>query len=164
MSHSHLAVRHLIRQLESRPRQRKSKPIQPEWLTQLLDNLSDRFEPFQGVARVGYECALHDGVWEISLFLGERESIGGSADGQQSAVNFQFNLLGIERAFDTLHAIDWNAFPGTLAWQENAADLSFLVLRGQKCGAEVCVRIQASASEEAGPGLRHHADGRVELT
>lgn len=162
MSHSHLAVRHLIRKLELSPRRPASREV-PGWLSQLIQQLSDLFEPFQGVARVGYECAQVDGVWEVSLFLGQHEFVGGPEDGEQLPVNFRFNLSGLTPAFELVESLSWNAFPAGNRCFDDSGDLSFISVSGRAAGQAVRVSIQSSPPEIAGPGLREHADGRVEV-
>ena len=67
--HSHLAVRHLIRQLDlqGRPRMRHTPP---QWLTSLLHETAELFDPCSEDARAGYECRCTESGWEAALFLG----------------------------------------------------------------------------------------------
>ncbi|WP_437227651.1 hypothetical protein SH661x_000484 [Planctomicrobium sp. SH661] len=163
MSHSHLAIRHLVRKLEMQEGRRSSKPQLPAWMTQFVDRLSDRFEPFSGVARVGYECSQSEGVWNLAVFLGELEIVGGAEDGELRPVNFRFDLNEISRDFETVEGVYWNAFPNSHVCFESMADLSFLSIEGMVQGQPVRVHLHAGPPDSVGPGLREHPDGRLEL-
>ncbi len=142
---------------------RATKPTLPEWLLQFVDNLSDRFEPFSGVARVGYECQNSETGWEIALFLGEHEVVGGPEDGQMKPVNFRFDITSIHQSFDQVDGIYWNAFPNSHVCYESMADLSFLTIQGQVSGNVVRVQLHAGPPDSIGPALRQYPDGRLEL-
>lgn len=163
MSHSHLAIRHLVRKLEKENGHRSSRPRVPDWLMNLVDSLSQRFEPFNGVARVGYECQQSEQGWELALFLGERELVGGADDGELRPVNFRFDLRGIEGHFDTLTAVTWNAFPSSHVCFEDMADLSVVTIEGTVQGHAVRLQIHAGPPDVVGPGVREYLDGRLEL-
>ena len=56
VSHSHLALQHLIRKIES-PEYRAARNSGPLWLPDFVDQVAELFEPFVDVGRVGFECA-----------------------------------------------------------------------------------------------------------
>jgi len=163
LSHSHLAIRHLVRKLEMSETRRTTRPTLPDWLTHFIDQISDRFEPFSGVARVGYECQHSDSGWEVALFLGEHEVVGGPEDGQMKPVNFRFDVSEIQKNFDSVDGIFWNAFPNSHVCYESMADLSFLTIQGQLHGHAVRVQLHAGPPDCIGPALREYPDGRLEL-
>ena len=163
MSRSYLAIRHLLRQLEIKREKGISKQIIPIWISKFVDDISERFEPFSGVARVGYECAFSDGGWEISIFLGETELVGGAEDGRLLPVNFRFDVTGITNQFDTVEAIHWNAFPNSPVETEVPSDLSFMTISGTIQKAAVLLQLHATPPNPIGPALRQHSDGRMEL-
>lgn len=164
LSRSYLAVRHLLRQLEIKREKGLRSQIIPTWFSSFVDDISERFEPFSGVARVGYECAFSDGVWEISIFLGETEMIGGADDGRLMPVNFRFDLTSITRHFDQIESLHWNAFPNSPVEEAQDKDLSFLTINGTVQSDTVMLQIHSTPPSPVGPAIRMHADGRMELT
>ncbi|WP_437187007.1 hypothetical protein SH668x_000381 [Planctomicrobium sp. SH668] len=163
MSHSHLAIRHLVRKLEKQEGRRSVKPQLPAWLIEFADRLSQRFEPFSGVARVGYECINVDNSWEIAFFLGELEIVGGPGDGEMRPVNFRFDLKGLTNEFESVQAMYWNAFPSSHACYDACSDLSLLTVEGLIMGQSVKLQLHAGPPDSVGPGLREFQDGRFEL-
>lgn len=128
-------------------------------MTGFIQHAAELFEPFRGVARPGFECAFGEGRWEISLFLGKTERVGGPDDGAQSPVNFKFDVRGLVGLFDEVESVRWNAFPDCGPCEENSIDLSFLVAEGTVQGAPVALQILAGPPEEAGPALKQYDDG-----
>lgn len=160
MSHSHLAIRHLIRELQSRNTESKHMP--PEWLLQKVHHIAEMFEPFSGVARVGFECAREDNAWELGLFLGECEIVGGPQDGQLQAINFRFDVISLQAEFDRIEAIQWNVFPNDHVF-ESSTDLSFIMIVGEIAGETIRLKLHAAPPEMVDPALKQHSDGRVEV-
>jgi hypothetical protein len=142
---------------------RTAKPTLPTWLVQFIDHISDRFEPFSGVARVGYECHHTEYGWEIALFLGEHEVVGGPDDGHMRPVNFRFNLTELTSSLDKVEEIFWNAFPNSHVCYDAMADLSFLTIVGITAGQKIRLQLHASPPDTIGPALREYPDGRMEL-
>jgi hypothetical protein len=153
-----------VKQLELNQVQKPVKPGLPAWLERLIDQLSEQFEPFSGMARVGYECQQTEDAWEVALFLGENEIVGGAEDGWLRPVNFRYNLLDLFNLFDVIDALHWNAFPSSYACLDEVADLSVVAAEGRVQGHLVRVQVHAGPPECVGPGMREHGDGRVELT
>lgn len=164
LSRSYLAVRHLLRQLELKREKGLGSRVIPSWLSGFIDEITDRFEPFRGVARVGYECAYSEGLWELSLFLGETELIGGAHDGQLLPVNFRFDLSDLTDLFEHVESLFWNAFPARPEGIETPHDLSFLTLTGTIAGESVQLQLHSTPPRQVGPAMRQHVDGRLELT
>ncbi|HEY4258520.1 MAG TPA: hypothetical protein VGM98_00110, partial [Schlesneria sp.] len=92
MSHSHLLVHHLLKQLENHKRDRKERARRPEWLTTLVHQTAAMFQPLAGVARVGYQCELTQEGWEAGLYLGCTEIVGGRDDGKARLISFEFDF------------------------------------------------------------------------
>lgn len=163
LSRSYLVVRHLLRQLELKRENHSSTNVRPDWFEEFVDGLSQLFEPFSGVARVGFECACCEEGWEISIFLGEYEVVGGANDGRMFPVNFRFNIQHLAEQFDRVDAIHWNAFPNHPAESEQTTDLSFLTVKGDVMGETVLLQVLATPPSPIGPAIRQHLDGRMEL-
>ncbi|MBL8850797.1 MAG: hypothetical protein JNG89_14040 [Planctomycetaceae bacterium] len=159
MSHSHLAIRHLIRQVDNYAARKQQGRKTPEWLAGFVQRAADLFEPFSGMARPGFECFRSDDRWEISIFLGKTERVGGPADGHQSPVNFSFDVHALCGLFEPLNTLRWNAFPDCGLEDEQAIDLSFLLAEGIVQGESVSLQVHAGPPESAGPALKRYDDG-----
>jgi len=152
-------IRHLVQGLEARGREAIDIRI-PEVIQAFVTNVADLFEPFSGAARVGYECNFADESFEISMFVGARETVGGQYDGRQEPQNFRFNLQGLFDRFDSIQSFLWNAMPHSPL---NDEGLSFVVVEGLVQGHVVRLQLHPTAPEEMGPAIREYLDGTVEL-
>jgi len=162
VSHSHLALQHLIRKIES-PEYQKSRPAGPTWLADFVDRVAELFEPFVDLGRVGFECRPGVERWEISMYLGQTELVGGREDGQMRAVAFQFDLLALTRLFDRISAMQWNAFPASLPTEgDHQPEWSFVSIVGEYADAGVRLKVFGTPPEEVGPGMRQRSDGSWE--
>lgn len=159
MTHSHLAVQHLIKQVEAYGERRQAQQRIPDWLLAFVHDVAGRFEPFSGVARPGYEWTRSDDRWEVSVFLGKMELVGGARDGAAVPVNFRFDLHGLIAAFDEVASVQWNAFPDCCAYEDDVLDLSFVSAEGLVRGEPVSVQIHAGPPDTAATALRQHSDG-----
>lgn len=163
LSHSHIPVLHLVRQAELH-RERAMKHELPGWLLTFIDRATDSFEPYSGVARVGYEAAQSDdGAWEVSLFLGENEMIGGPDDGCLVPVNFRFKIDALQDCFSTVQRCEWNVFPNLCGFVDDTGDLSFLLMDGVVDGNPLRLQVHAAPPETVGPAMRFRASGEYEL-
>ena len=160
MLHSHLAVRHLIRELELKGRPSRRLNV-PEWLKTLLCEAADDFNPASETARAGYECRLTEQGWEASLFLGASEVVGGALDGQLQPVGFQFDMLSLMRRFDRVDLMEWST---GISEGESGASGSLVTIEGVACGEPLRLHVRSTSTVDAGAGMRRHQDGRVELT
>ena len=182
MVHSHLAVRHLIRQVANSARQRESKPSAPEWLREFISDLADCFDPSTGIARVGYRCCQHnyrnaDGMaenrpalWTAAVFLGTSEQVGGADDGETAVSGFRFDISALLQRFQQVDVCCWNT--ATRATSSSifdddaeAVDPSFLTIEGAiDLAGDRRLRLQILSAPPTGlnPGLRHYANGRLE--
>lgn len=159
MSHSHLVIRHLIRQVDDfadRPPQPRELP---EWLQGFVADVAELFEPFRGVARPGFECHWGEDRWEVSVFLGKSEVVGGAQDGGLLPVNFRFDVQQLPALFERLDALRWNAIPDCGTTDDEGLPLSFLVAEGVVCGQPITLQVHAAPPEAIGPGTRRLADG-----
>lgn len=159
---SHLAIRHLIRHVAERRQNGIGQPILPKTLAQFIDDVCQLFEPLTGVARAGYECMFGGDRWEISVFLGEQEAVGGPQDGELAPVNFRFDVAGLTHMFERVHAVNWNAIPSTHGANDGLFE-SFLTIDGVAAGERISLQVHALAPRDIGPGMRQHLDGRLEL-
>lgn len=158
--HSHLAVHHLIRQVEAdrlRPRDRR-----PGWLTEMIDELANLFEPISISGRVGYDCTWQDDHWNLQMYLGRVELVGGMRDGLQKPLNFEFDVRVLLKYFSTLERVIWTSIPDE---QANESSLrtspAGLLVSGTVADQHLILTILEQAPLETAPALQMHADGRV---
>lgn len=183
MSHAHLPIRHLIRQVEIR-NQRPARDNRPQWMAGFVDSLAELFEPFTDMGRVGFECrATTEERWEITMYLGRNEVIGGRLDGRRVPVDFQFDVRRACDLFESVTSVRWNVFgaddtfgePGREAVESVTRDVasppdapagerSYLMIDGLHAGAGVRLRVFSTPPADAGPGLRVHNDGTWDAT
>jgi len=161
--HSHLAIRHLIRHIAERRQNGIGQPVLPRELVEFIDDVCQLFEPFSGVARAGYECLFGGDRWELSVFLGEHELLGGAHDGDRQAVNFRFDVQRLATLFERTDAVRWNALPHNYLADDDDQFESFLTVEGVARGQRIALQVHAQAPAKIGPAMRQHRDGRLEL-
>lgn len=164
MSHSHIALQHLIHKLDSaEPRSKRSSG--PIWLPEFVDQVAELFEPFVDLGRVGYECAPSTERWEISMFLGATEVVGGKVDGEIRPVAFQFDVTRLETIFDDVDDCRWSVFPaGTIDDEAefSSGERSYLAVSGRYRDNLLRLRVFCTPPAESAPGLRQYTDGSWE--
>lgn len=163
LSHSHIAVQHLMKQMESWQPGRRSREARPDWLTGLIEDMSELFEPLTGVARVGFDCRREEEHWVVRMYLGASELVGGSLDGQVRPMSFDFDLQKLTARFQAIEEFSWSVFP------DDAEDVeepqAYITLTG-RVDAENTIRLHffAVPPADVGPGMRLFPDGRFEPT
>lgn len=156
MAHSHLLVQHLLKQLEQHSAERGERDTRPEWLVDFIDRTADCFVPLQGLGRVGYECEVGDAGWDVRLYLGSTEIVGGRDDGQWRHTSFELDVAGLTQCFTRVDDLRWNVAAGMA---ESGA--SFLTVCGVVGEQPVRVKTYSRAPVHAGPALRAYHDGTV---
>ncbi len=161
LAQPHLRPQHFVKILQSADRSRPAMR-QPEWLATLLDSLCDCIEPIRGEARLGYDLNFVDPFWQIDLFLGRTEIVGGSLDGSSDYVNFTADIPRILKLFDAVERCEWLALPSAL--DANMTDRqSGLTIDGKWKAEPVRVALRSVPPNNSAPGLRQYPDGRYEL-
>ena len=157
----HLRPHHFIKLLQAADRPAPANR-QPAWLPQLLDSLCDHIEPVRGEARVGYDLNFNDPVWELDLFLGRTEIVGGSLDGCSDYVSFTADIPRILSLFTKVESCDWLALPSSLdtTGDESA---SGLIIEGILEEQTIRLALRSVPPSKAAPGLRRYPDGRYEV-
>ncbi len=163
-----MPFRHVLKQVELYAGRRKKRDVRPAWLVRLVELVAELFEPFEPVARVGFECALADDVWTVALYLGAAEIVGGPFDGRIVHANFTFDVRRLVELFDRVDELSWTALPEPEPLSAERADAgrpkerSFLTVLGTFEGHPVRVSVFSVPLENAGPALRKFADGTCE--
>ncbi|MCA9039237.1 MAG: hypothetical protein KDA65_02705 [Planctomycetaceae bacterium] len=162
MSHSHMPVAHLVKQVELYKAKREQRDNRPAWLVELIDEMTDLFEPMTEIGRVGFDCQVDEGHWTLALFLGQTEYVGGQHDGLARATNFQFNLLPLLNLIDEVHHLDYFACPD-VSMQTSLECESHITLIGQHQNNPLRLHILSTAPHMAGPGIRQFSNGTMDL-
>ncbi len=161
MSHSHLGAKFLLAQIETERSRRANRDKRPDWLNNLVEEAAGSLEPLAGVARVGYECVPGDGCWNVSLYLGTVEVVGGKSDGHTKRPAFRCDLSRLLESFARIDELEWTVWP-----QDDAASdvmqQATITVNGMVGSNRVRLEVRSAAPETIGPGLREFADGHVE--
>lgn len=156
MTHSHLPVQHLIKQVETFRARRESRDIRPDWLVDLIEDVADMFDPSSD-ARVGFDCQMDEGRWVVGLFLGGTEIVGGRNDGLSKHTAFRFDIAALLNHFSMIEACGWES--GEDGDGYTLMSGSRLEVEGLVEANRVCLRIFAISPEDVGPGFRRMPDG-----
>jgi hypothetical protein len=157
LAHSHLLVQHLLKQLEHHKRERNSRSHRPEWLSVIIHQVAALFEPLRGVARVGSDCEFTSDGWDVRLFLGSTEIVGGKNDGQHQLVSFEIDFERVSQIFTKIEEFRWCVAAGS-----DGNNSSFVTLRGSVDEHHVRLKIYSRPPKEAGPAFRQQVDGSVD--
>jgi hypothetical protein len=160
MSRSHLGVRHFLAQLEADRGRRAKRQNRPEWLAGLVEEAAASFEPLTGVARVGYECLPDEGGWNVSLYLGAVEMVGGKSDGQTRCPDFSCDVKRLLEQFSRIDELEWTVRPQVAG--DERVERSVITISGLIGTTSVRLAVRSAAPESIAPGLREFPDGRVE--
>ncbi|MDB5388629.1 MAG: hypothetical protein JWM11_4275 [Planctomycetaceae bacterium] len=130
----------------------------PAWLSNLLELLCEHIEPIRGEARAGYNFKYADPCWQIDLFLGKNELVGGSLDGLTDYVSYTANIAGILGLFSQIQRCEWLALPENLADRHNK-QTSGLAIEGVWEERLIRVILRMTPPTEIGVGLKLFPDG-----
>lgn len=161
VAHSHLPIRHLLKHLETHAA-RPPRDRRPAWATRLIEKLSEFFEPIEGVARVGFDCRLNEDCWELSMYLGRTEVVGGPQDGEDQPVDFSLDLRGITGVLGPCEILEWTVIHDSSMASERMPR-SLLRVETAWEGNRVRVLFASHPPQEVGPAIRRFADGTCEL-
>lgn len=161
MSHSHMPIQHLLKQLEAFSSKRESRDIRPEWVTEFIGEVAELFEPLTGVGRVGFDCQFSEDCWVVGMYLGKTEMVGGKCDGHSVNMNFDFNLLGLLNRFCSVQDLKWSAHP-TGDEGDSLPARSFITITGLVGENLLRLQIFSTPPETTGPGLRQYPNGEYE--
>jgi hypothetical protein len=155
-------MQHLFKKIDS-PDARARRAPRPAWLAEFVDQVAELFEPFTDMGRVGFECAAGEERWEVGMYLGGTELVGGREDGRLRHIAFQFDLLRLASLFDSVESFAWNVYPDGVDEQGTSiAAISYVAMVGTRGGTPLRLRVFGTAPQEVGPGLRQYSDGSWE--
>ena len=166
LSHSHIPLRHLLKQIETYSPNRKKRDVRPPWLVRFIEAAAQLFEPFDSVGRVGFDCSLLDDEWVVGIYLGGTEIVGGRLDGKTLFANFCFDLAELIRRFDEIQELRWTALPEPLELAEPdgkpgepGRERSYVTITGTVEGHSVRLSIFSIPPDAVQPALRRLPDG-----
>ena len=86
----------------------------PDWILALASELAAFFTATTLPSPMGVHVqpskdAEPPGVWEVSLFYGKTEIVGGPRDGHRTDTSFWLDLAGLQRKFDSVDAFYWQS-------------------------------------------------------
>ncbi|MHC4876906.1 MAG: hypothetical protein ACYTGL_10435 [Planctomycetota bacterium] len=127
-----------MKQMENWQPGQKQRDVRPDWLTTVIEETAELFEPLTGVARVGFDCQLEEDTWVVRMYLGTSEIVGGPFDGQMRPMSFEIDL---QRLFARFKDISPSAEKST------ATPSEFICLpRHRKRPAPECESFQTGVS------------------
>ncbi len=163
MAHSHLPIQHLMKQMEKFSSEQINIKCRPSWLSSFVDEVADIFNPTDEVGRVGFDCQFSEECWEVGLFLGSTEIVGGQRDGQFIAANFQFDLLQLLDRFESVNRFHFNFLEPSASAGECDSSSAYITIEGHLADLDVVrLNVYATPPAEAGPGFRKSHDGKID--
>ena len=156
-----MPVQHLLKQVELYRSRRSQRDVRPAWVSGFVDKAAELFDPASDVARVGFDCRLAEDCWEVGLYLGSIEMVGGKEDGMNCKTPFQFDLGRLLELFSEVSKFSWVARPKA---EQSATDdpCSLVLIEGLVGEAPLRVTIFSTPPRQAGPGLRQYPNGQRE--
>ncbi len=161
MSHSHIPVKHLLKQVEIYRSQRANRDSRPGWVGEFINAAADLFEPLIETGRVGFDCQPADDRWIVGMYLGSTEVVGGREDGQSRHTDFQFNLLKLLELFGDVELFQWSAFPDRRS-SDGLPVSSIVTIEGRVDGNPIRLQLYSVPPADVGPGFRRYPDGRCD--
>ena len=124
----------------------------PEWTSALAGAIAEHLVAASIPAPIGahVQKAVDETgpeVWEVSLFYGKTEIVGGPRDGKQTDTPFWLDLTGLGRVFDYVEGLTWQA--AALGPEDDLGP--HVAIEGEFEGHRVRVRILAAAPDRFPP-------------
>ncbi len=161
MTHSHMPIKHFLKQIENFGANRANRDVRPDWLTAFINDTAELFEPLAGEGRVGFDCQLAEDCWVVGMYLGSTEIIGGMHDGQFRHLNFELDLQVLLSRFARVDELVLSAFP-TPEDKESDRAKAFVTVAGLVGENPLRLQVFAVPPENSGPGMKQFPDGHCE--
>ena len=120
----------------------------PEWLTRLSEHLLGAVIPSDVLAPVGCHYTCVDSIWEVTLFPGATEVVGGAMDGKRCTSRFTLDLATVHGLMSEIGDFYWQ----TLPYDRNDELGPHVAIAGKYEDHQVWVRILARAPQRFTPG------------
>src|SRR5215218_4529675 len=86
-------------------------PIPPDWLKDFANTVVRHLVPAEAMPPVGCHYAQVDDQWEVTLFAGATEVVGGKKDGARRPPCFSLDVMRVVQHFEHVHLLEWQAQP-----------------------------------------------------
>ncbi|WP_171186230.1 hypothetical protein [Alienimonas chondri] len=150
---SHLPVGDL---LDLADRERPAS--RPAWLDRFVDAAAELFDPLSGLGRVGFRSEPSEEGWNVALFLGATEIVGGPGDGLIAPARFRFDAAGLAELFDAPPTVGLEVSPQLTNHGVDGIDAA-LTLVGEIDGHPLTATVLSAPPTGAQPGFKRYANG-----
>ena len=131
----------------------------PDWLSGLANAAASHLTSTETVAPLGCHYCHIDGVWEVTLFAGDTEVVGGGDDGKRQGSRFVVDVMPLLCLFTDILDCTWQ--PDRFGDHDELG--SHLAIIGTYSGQLVCLRVLSRSPGNLPPGRRLSAfDGTWE--
>jgi len=120
----------------------------PEWLSEFANAAAACIHAVDYESPIG--CHYHHDKtgWEVTLFTGATEIVGGPRDGHRRVPRFGVDLVGLCSVFESIHSMRWQAH--RLGSRDDIGP--HVAVEGDYGGQRIWLRIPAAAPEQFPPG------------
>lgn len=154
-----MPIENLLEQVEEYRLRREVRDSRPDRVTDLITEVAEIFEPYHGVARVGFDCkAVTDG-WAVSMYLGATEVVGGRDDGLKNHAPFHFDIDAAVALFTNVESVRFTSQPAS-----HAAVDSGITIIGHVDDYPIRLAIHAHPPTEVEAGMQRMPDRSLRLT
>ncbi|MEZ6129279.1 MAG: hypothetical protein R3C59_11395 [Planctomycetaceae bacterium] len=160
-----MSIEELLQQMEDYRARRGQQDHRPDWLRHFIKKAAALFEPLTTVGRVGYDCQADERGWNVCLYLGTTEIIGGPKDGQIEHAGFVIDLKQLMTIFQNVQRFEWYSISNKNDDRFEEPIRSVMKITGQtEDGHFVQLELLASPPRFVGPGLRQqHNDNSLTI-
>lgn len=158
MNETDMPIENLLEQVEEYRLRREVRDGRPDRITDFITEIAEIFEPLHGVGRVGFDCQAAYGGWNISMYLGATEVVGGRDDGLHNHAPFHFDIDAAIAVFENVESVQFSS-----EHANRTAD-SGITISGHVDDLPVCLAIHASPPATVGAGLQRMPDRSLRLT
>ena len=130
----------------------------PDWVDAFIADAAELFDPLSGLGRVGFRTHPADGAWNVALFLGATEIVGGPGDGLVAPARFRFDASGLAGLFDDVPEVNLHVEPILAAHGVDGIDAA-LSLTGEVDGNPLTATVLTLPPDDAEPGFKRYAAG-----
>lgn len=133
----------------------------PSWLRWFGNDAARAITSEAGKCPIGchYFHDFENSVWEVSVFVGTTEIVGGPMDGTSFTTSLRLNISEVMNLFDEVDNVSWQS--DAVADDDDLAQhVSF---EGTARGHKVWLRVLKESPEGTGPGqILHSHNGKLE--
>lgn len=119
----------------------------PDWLSRFVHKIAESLRPYDFLAPLGCNVILVDETWEVALFVGATEVVGGRSDGKLIESRFAVDVLALQKEFSLLEEFIWQAHP----YAEDDEMGPYLQMTGKVNGYKVSLCLCANPPERFEP-------------